>query len=48
MTLGLKSKSSKFADWKATFLSVIPAQAGIQVFLGLAAASEDGCRLSPA
>jgi len=39
MTLGLKSKGSKFVDWKATVLSVMPAQglprtwsgAGIQV-----------------
>ena len=36
MTLCLMRGGSEFVDWKSTFLSVIPAQAGIQVFFGLA------------
>jgi len=37
MTLCLKRGGSEFVDWKSTLPSVIPAQAGIQVFFGLAA-----------
>jgi len=35
MTLCLKRGGSEFVDWKSTLPSVIPAQAGIQVFFGL-------------
>ena len=37
MTLGFKSRGSEFIDRKSTLAFVIPAQAGIQSFLGLAA-----------